>query len=116
MNNKREQFANELFKYILDICQKQLSDHESQTQLVDVLGIEQQDLLIILKKIVVALPDYIFLDQLPDIYSEVLEYITKEYILFQSQENIKDPYFSDDLINFIYEVNNTINDNYGYSV
>jgi len=115
MNDKKEKFAKEIFHYVSKICQDQLSNHEVQDDRVfDALGISKKDLQTILKKIVVALPDYIFLSQLPDLYNEVSEYLAREYILFQCQEDIGDPYFADNLVNFIYGINNTINQNYNY--
>lgn len=115
MHTRREKFAKDIFIYISDICQNQLSDNEVvENRVFDVLGISKKDLQIILKKIVVALPDYIFLPQLPDLYNEVLGYLSVEYVLFQCQEDVEDPYFVDDLINFIYETVNTINQNYNY--
>ena len=115
MNARKEKFAQELFYYVSRICQDQLSDYEAQGDRVfDVLGISKKDLWAILQKIVVALPDYIFLEQLPDLYSEVFEHLAREYILFQCQEDIDDPYFANNLANFIYEIINNINQNYNY--
>jgi hypothetical protein len=114
MDNTRKEFVEEASEYISNICQNTLSDSKNHDRVLDVLGIYKKDLHIILKKIVVALPDYIFLKQLPDIYSEVMEYLSREYILFQCQEDIESPYFANNLANFIYEVTNTINQNYNY--
>ena len=115
MNARKEKFVTDIFDYIANICQNQPSDYEvADDRVFDVLGIGKKDLKTILKKIVVALPDYIFLSQLPNIYDEVLEYLTKEYILFQCQEDINSPDFVNNLINFIYEIINEINQNYNY--
>jgi len=110
----RKKFIKEWSDYISDICQNTLSDNKTHDNVLDVLGIYKKDLSTILKKIVVALPDYIFLKQLPDIYGEVIEYLTREYIFFQCQEDIEKPYFANNLANFIYEISTTINQNYNY--
>jgi hypothetical protein len=114
MDDRREQFAKEIFGYVSNICQNRLSDNKTGDRVLDVLGFNKEDLRVILKKITIALPDYIFLRGLPDIYHEVLEYLSKEYILFQCQEDTKRPDFANNLANFIYEVSNTINQNYNY--
>lgn len=115
MHSRKERFVEEIFYYIENICQDTLSDYEPREERTfAVLGIHSKDLWVILRKVVNALPDYIFLDQLPDLYTEVCEHLSREYILFQCQEDVNDPYFANNLENFIYEVINTINQNYGY--
>lgn len=115
MHSKKEEFVKEIFYYIENICRDTLSSSEPYEELVfDVMGICREDLWVMLRKVVNALPDYIFLDQLPDLSEEVCEYLSREYILFQCQEDINDPCFANNLENFIYEVINTINQNYGY--
>lgn len=115
MHTQREKFAKELCEYITKICETQLSEHQPKNERVfDVLGIGEKDLYMILRKITVALPDYIYLSELPDIYSEVIEHLAREYILFQCQEDINDPHFVTALENFIYEAINNINHNYNY--
>ncbi|MBU0743960.1 MAG: hypothetical protein KKE11_01120 [Gammaproteobacteria bacterium] len=115
MNTRKEKFAKDLFYYVSDISQNHLSDHESRdSKFSNVMGVCQKDLWMIIRKIVTALPDYIFLKQLSELHNEVLEYVAREYILFQCQENIDDPSFANNLANFIYEVINTINKNYNY--
>lgn len=114
MDDIRKKFVEEAFDYISNICENTLSNSKTNDRILDVLGIYKKDLHIILKKIVVALPDYIFLKQLAYIYREVMEYLSREYIFFQCQEDIESPYFANNLTNFIYEVSNVINQNYNY--
>lgn len=65
MNAKKEKFATEISSYISRICREQLSDDKvPDARVLTVLGINPKELQTILKKIVVALPDYIFLSQL----------------------------------------------------
>ena len=124
MNTEKKLFVTELSKYISDISCKQLSNFSSVDKAIyDILGMSKKDLDIILEKIVIALPDYIFVQHLSNLHlirklsglrQGVLEHLTKEFILFHAQEDINSTYYADNLVNFIYEIVNTINQNYNY--
>ena len=117
MYAKKEDFAQQLFDYVANLCKGQLSTiqtYSNDNKVFDVLGVYEKDLREILKKITNALPDHIYLGKTSNVYNEVSEYIAREYILFQSQEDIKNPYFTEYLTNFIYEVINNINYTYHF--
>lgn len=118
MYSKKEEFAQQIFDYVANICKNQLSTvqaYDNDNKVFHVLGLYEKDLRDILRKITCALPDYIYINKLTNIYNEVSEYIAREYILFQAQEDIRDPYFVDYLMGFIYESINNINYAYQFN-
>lgn len=118
MYPRQEEFVQQVFDYVANVCKNQLANvrtYDNDNKVFDVLGIYEKDLRTILRKIACALPDYVYNNDLVDIYNEVSEYIAREYILFQTQEDITNENFIDYLTCFIYESVNAVNYTYRFT-
>jgi hypothetical protein len=107
----REKVVNELVHNIEIICKQNFTSTISannKDNLIVPLAITKKQMRNILHKVVTALPVSFFIDQPKVIYSAIKEYIVKEYIFFQSQEDIQSKEFANYLLNFIYEITNNI--------
>lgn len=111
MHIKKEKFAEKINNYVINVC-NQLSDCRVENKIFDVLGINKKDLKLILRKIINALPEYIYIQEYSELYNKLFEHLAREYILFQAAEKIDDQFFIDNLSNFIYEQINNINYNF----
>ena len=112
MHIRKEKFVEKINNYIVNICKNQLSDCRVENRIFDVLGVDEKNLKIILNKIINALPEHIYAKEYAELYNELFEHLAREYILFQSVEKIDDPFFTDNLSNFIYEQINNVNYNF----
>ena len=115
MHAKQEEFSQHILGYVLNICKDQLSavqTYANDNRVLDVLGLYENDLRTILRKVTAALPEVLYMEKFSFLADEIAAYIAKEYILFQVQESPKDPYFICYLTSFIYETINSINHNY----
>ncbi len=102
-------------KDILNIVQKTCSDVLCPTEVKTndpvqwALNLNFEEANIVLKKIVNAMPDSFFIHESPLLEENLRQLVAKEYILFQTQENIKDKRYSDFLMRFIYEIIEEVN-------
>ncbi len=111
MNITREKIVDGIVRNIKIIC-KELSDPLSQrnkNNYIIPLNITELEIKNILHKIVTGLPVDFFISYSNHVTKSIKEYIVKEYILFQVQEDITSDYFTDNLIYFIYDLKNDIN-------
>ncbi len=111
MKITREKIVDELVYYIEITCKKNFSEplsRSKKSKFITPLPVTKIELRNIIHKIVTALPPAFFINRSKKSSSTIKEYIVKEYILFQAQEDITADEFSDYLINFIYDLSDNI--------
>ncbi|NQY43431.1 MAG: hypothetical protein HRT87_08820 [Legionellales bacterium] len=111
MNITREKIVERIVRNIKIIC-KELSDplsRQNTNNYLIPLSITELEMKNILHKIITGLPVDFFIGYSNHVTKSIQEYIVKEYILFQVQEDITSEYFIDNLIYFIYDLKNDIN-------
>lgn len=69
------------------------------------IGLKNNQIDELISKIVIALPDGYFEEYDNKIMSQINALIAKEFIMFQVQENMRDPNYVLYLENFIYDLN-----------
>jgi hypothetical protein len=110
MKITREKIVDELVYKIEIIC-RELSEpisRNNKENYIAPLPVTKIEMRNILHKMITALPVDFFIAYQDDVTNAIKEYITKEYILFQAQEDITAKEFPDYLINFIYEIKKDI--------
>jgi hypothetical protein len=100
MQVKKNNFIKEVIKVVCNLC-AQVFNAASDIDLERVFGINYSQMEVVIKKIVDALPDYIF-DRAYDYQLEEIKNIcAREFIFFQLQERWNQPRYQEDLANFI---------------
>ena len=110
MKITREKIVDELVYKIEIIC-REFSDpisRNNKDNYIAPLPVTKIEMRNILHKIITALPVDFFIAHPDDVTNAIKEYITKEYILFQAQEDITAKEFPDYLINFMHEIKRDI--------
>ena len=111
MKITREKIVDELVHNV-KIISKEFSNpisRHNKEKFIAPLPVTNIEMKNILHKIITALPLDFFIKYSDDITSAIKQYITKEYILFQAQEDITSDKFADYLLNFIYDLKKNIN-------
>jgi hypothetical protein len=72
------------------------------------LGISDENLVEVISKITLALPDYFFYSLRHEFIDEIKKRLAFEFILFQSNENWEDVNYSKHLLDFIYSFSRTV--------
>ena len=104
MKITREKIVQGIVHNIEVICKECLSKPFNVTNdnnFIIPLTVTKIELTKIISKIITALPPDFFIGQPDNTARSIKEYITKEYILFQAQEDINSRDFADCLLNFI---------------
>ena len=91
-------------KIICNISQPDNLTKQNKSEFISPLYITKPELVNILHRIITALPSKYFTNYSKGITNSIKQYIVKEYILFQSQEDIASEEFTENLISFIYEL------------
>ncbi|MHB1948303.1 MAG: hypothetical protein ACYCQI_09345 [Gammaproteobacteria bacterium] len=97
MHPQKEIIANEVFHCVKTVCEKPAKPE----QLERMLAISEEQTAELINKIIIALPDEIFYLTPPQYLAEINRFIAKEFIFFQTQENIDDPNYTQNFINFL---------------
>ncbi len=112
MKKTKKQIVNKLMYRIEKICTEVFDsslEKIKDNQLMTPLPATKAEITNILNKIVTALPPHFFLAHSKQVTEDIQQYVVNEYILFQAQEDITSKEFPDYLLNFIYDLINTIN-------
>ena len=97
MHPQKEIIANEVFQCVKTVCENPAKPE----QLELMLAISEEQTAELINKIIIALPDEIFYLTPPNYLVEINRFIAKEFIFFQAQENIDDPNYTQNFINFL---------------
>jgi hypothetical protein len=111
MHPYKEVVAKDILDIVQMTCGEVLCPKEVETNdpVNWALNLSADEASLILRKIVNALPDSFFMHGVPLLEDDLKQLVAKEYILFQSQENIKDERYPAFLVSFIYEIIDEIN-------
>lgn len=100
MDAERLAFSDEVIRKIKQLA-KVIFNATSSVQLESMFGVTQEQLNIIIRKIVIALPDIFFENSYAKKREELKNICAREFIFFQMQEKWSDPHYQADLANFI---------------
>lgn len=108
---RKEKVAEEIRTIVQDICNDTLCPKEllNQDPVEWVLNLKKDEVSDILNKVVNAMPDKFFIKASPLLENDLKQLTAKEFILFHSQEDIKDTRYPNFLENFIYDLINELN-------
>lgn len=94
------QFAKDVLQSVYDLC-KVVYGIDKKEEVQRIFGISFQKLDEIVRKVVNALPDELFMQENKARIKEIEQILAKEFIFFEVQERIDDPQYTNDLENFI---------------
>jgi hypothetical protein len=106
----KDKIVNRLSHNIEVICKKLIEplSTDNKENFILPLNVTKIEMRNIINKIIIGLPVTFFIDYSHSTVNAIEEYITKEYIFFQAQEDITSEDFTDRLIYFIYNLRNEI--------
>ncbi len=112
MHPKKDKAVENIKSIVELICNETLCPKELKTQdsVEWVLNLKKDEINTIIAKIVNAMPDKYFMHNTPLLENDLNQVTAKEFILFHSQEDIKDEKYPGFLENFIYDLINQLND------
>jgi hypothetical protein len=99
MHPQKKIYAKEIYYLVTKICQK-ISVSPNAT-VSSVFNITNKDAHEIINKILIALPDNYFYNSNTIMLYDMLAFISKNWVLFQVQEDIQDENYANHLIDFI---------------
>lgn len=111
MHPKKEKAVEDISGVVQAICNETLCPKEltQQDPVEWVLNLKKNEVNVILGKVVNAMPDKFFVKASPLLENDLIQLTAKEFILFHSQEDIKDEKYAGFLENFIYDLINQLN-------
>jgi len=98
MQSRKLKLTDDVIRVVRDICSV-VFNISSDEQLEKGLGINHEQLEVVIKKIVNALPDNFF--ERVYLLDEIKNICAREFVFFQVQEKWNDPRYEEDLANFI---------------
>jgi hypothetical protein len=99
MHPQKKIYAKEIYYLVSKICKK-ISSKQNAT-ISSVFNISNKDAHEIINKILIALPDNYFYNSNTTMLYDMLAFISKNWVLFQVQEDIEDENYANHLIEFI---------------
>jgi len=113
MHKLKEKFADEVYATVYEVCRDVFA--RSDAKITDpvgfTLGISAEQAADVINKIVTAIPDkYVYVGS-KIIKKNIQDYIAKEFITFQAQEDYEADDYADMLVNFIYYTCDYIDEN-----
>lgn len=101
MEEAKIKFAKEVMRIVQDLGDI-VYDAESREDLIKILGLTQEQMQIVIRRIVNSLPDKIFEETSKDKIEEIKNICAREFIFFQAQEKWDDPNYKDNLKTFLH--------------
>lgn len=100
MDPKKLAFSEDVIRKIKQLT-KLIFNVSSSEQIESLFGVTNEQLKIVMRKIVNALPDNYFEQNYHKKVEELKTIVAREFIFFQVQEKWSDPNYQHDLANFI---------------
>lgn len=94
------QFAQDVLQSVYDLC-KVVYGVKNKEEIQRIFGVNFEKLDEIVRKVVNALPDELFMQDNKARIKEIEQILAKEFIFFEVQERTDDPQYANDLENFI---------------
>jgi len=101
MHPKKQECSHDITHIVCDMC-KLVFNLNSSNDIKNVMGMTREQMELVIKKIIDALPDSIFERAYPKLLEEIKNICAREFIFFQVQEKCNDPCYQDDLKMFIH--------------
>lgn len=100
MHARKIEFSSDVVRIIRDLC-KVVFNISNAEQMENIFGITDEQMEIVIQRIVNALPERAFQTGNKKKLREIKDIVAREFIFFQLQERWKDPSYEIDLANFI---------------
>lgn len=103
-------YAKQVMRLLEYDCRKMAKNKSQPIELV--LQINHKDAYTMIKKIIVALPDPYFYNLNRTLTEDLLLFISRNYLLFEAQEDFNSENYTNHFINFIYALSEDIKNLY----
>jgi len=106
MHPKKLGYSKDILYLVKKSCA--VFSHKRNPSLRSMININHDEAFYIIKKIMIALPDHFFYNANKKKLNDMIAFIAKNFILFQSQEEINGDHYAYNLINFIDDLTSAI--------
>lgn len=110
MHAIKAMYAKQVMRLVESDCRKMVGNTTQPVELA--LQIKHQDAYTMIKKLFIALPDPYFYNLNSTLADDLLLFISRNYLLFEAQEDFESEAYTNHFINFIYVLSEDIRARY----